>query len=207
MTNLIDLIKHLENDRLRQGDTGAGMPHWSKTGQGLWPGLVPHMPGLKVGPEPTLGHLTAGYGLNLEREWPEEFWDHVLEWHLQEAVQAAIKYDWFVALSGRQRWNKDPKRDSYPTIYTYLLHECSARQAVIIALIYEDMQGRMPGGLDKLNVFIGYLNDAPKLDDPGLRGEYYDNASQCLRNSPWAKANEAKAQVLAEMMWMGEWPQ
>ena len=183
VSKLLDLIKRHEGFR--------AAPYWDKTGQEIWQGLTTEVHKLRTSwaqkefkeyCKDELGHLTIGYGLNLEAEWPEEFWDYVLEWQIGQAVEAAHKYDWFLNLG----WSLLKDTDL-----------CTARQAVIIAMIYLDQQGQLPGGLPKRMIVA--LEDRCEL--PGML--WYRLAAEEIEAS---KLDAERAQVLAEMMRTGEWP-
>lgn len=174
MSNLLNLIKRHEGFR--------ATPYWDKTGQEIWQGIAEQMykyAGRQVTDE--LGHLTIGYGFNLEAPRSEAFWEYVLAWDVERAMEAAYQYDWFAALGS-------------PLAY----EEVSARQAVIISMIYQ----LGPTGFAGFKRMIAWI-------DPAYQGkgfsEFHHAADEML-DSKWARQTPERAQELAEMMRTGEWP-
>ena len=134
-----------------------------------------------------LGHLTIGYGFNLEAPRSEAFWEYVLEWDIDQAVAEAVKYDWFHEID---KSVEDP--------------EWHPRQAVIISMIYQ----LGPTGFAGFKWMIALLVDwsTTHLANTDDRQDSLRLISEEMLNSKWARQTPERAQELAEMMRTGAWP-
>ncbi len=182
MSNLLRLIKRHEGFR--------AAPYWDKTGQEMWQGLDPWIAGpddvesKKAEIKKELGHLTIGYGFNLEAPRSEEFWRYVLEWDVGQATAQADKYKWFRELN--PDWGHLPD-----------FEEMSARQGVIISMIYQ----LGPTGFAGFKRMIENIQTAIGLETFGWAA-----VADEMLDSKWARQTPERARELAEMMCTGEWP-
>ena len=199
-SKLETLIKRHENDKLRLGDRKAGMPHWDKTGQSLWQGIAEQMykrAGVSATDE--LGKLTAGYGFNLEVEWPEELWNHILMWHVAQAIQHAEKYEWFSSLN--------TVVEGYGDWHSGIV---SPRQAVIISMIFQLGPQGFAGFKRMIAALEADMNGEPEpvmeIAGENVRVPWFHIAGKEMVESKWVRQTPRRAQELAEMMRTGEWP-
>ena len=176
MSQLLDLIKRHEGFRDK--------PYWDKTGQEMYLGLsdVDDWPqdDLERHYKGKLGHLTIGYGFNLEAGMSEEEAELLLIHRVGKACDAAEEYPWYASLN-------------------------DARQAVIVSMIYQ----MGPTGFAGFKRMIAALEEAVRLSSAGIREGnlvHFPKAADEMLDSKWARQTPGRAKELAEMMRSGEWP-
>lgn len=203
MSKLLGLIKRHEGFR--------AAPYWDKTGQEIWQGLTTEVHKLRTSwaqkefkeyCKDELGHLTIGYGFNLEAGMSKQIAHGNVILKLQhETLPAAFGYQWYGSL-GVDNWNN---LRSFDAVEKYC-GDVSARQAVIISMIYQ----LGPTGFAGFKRMIGHLEkgNAGSAMMPHLMEGYWKEIANEMLDSKWAREDSpARARELAEIMRTGEWPQ